>query len=120
MGGTRGYHSPVGWTRDFAYAARQLSRAPGFALSVAATLGIGVGVTTAVLAVVNAVLLRPLPFANAEQLVRVVDEPSSDGTGTTGRVASALEAEEFVDLEARVQSLAHVGVYVGATSTLKG
>jgi putative ABC transport system permease protein len=59
--------------RDLYHAARSLSLAPGHALVVVATLAIGVGGATAVVAVVREALLRPLPFREPERLVRVWD-----------------------------------------------
>jgi predicted permease len=52
-----------------AYAVRSLRRAPGFSLAVVATLTIGIGSAAAIFAVVDAVLLRPLPYGHPEQLV---------------------------------------------------
>jgi predicted permease len=55
--------------QDVRYAVRQLRRAPVFALTVALTLALGIGSATAVFSVLDATLLRPLPFANQERLV---------------------------------------------------
>ncbi len=52
-----------------AYAVRSLRRAPGFSLAVVATLTIGIGSAAAIFAVVDAVLLRPLPYGQADRLV---------------------------------------------------
>jgi predicted permease len=52
-------------------ALRQLGRAPGFALVVLLTLALGIGATTATFSVVRGVLLRPLPFPDADRVVRV-------------------------------------------------
>lgn len=60
-----------GWTQDLRIALRGLRRAPGFALAVVLTLGLGIGVNTALFSVVNAVLLRPLPVPERERLVGV-------------------------------------------------
>lgn len=59
-------HSLIG---DIRYALRQLRRSPGFALTIIATLALGIGSATAVFSVIDAVLLRPLPFAHPERLV---------------------------------------------------
>jgi predicted permease len=56
---------------DLRYAARWLARSPGFSLSAVLTLALGVGGTTAVVCVVDGVLLRPLPYPDAERLVTV-------------------------------------------------
>ena len=55
--------------RDAGYALRQLRRKPGFALTVIATLGLGIGATTVVYSIIDAVLLRPIPFPAPERLV---------------------------------------------------
>jgi predicted permease len=64
----------IGWVeqvaRDLRFAGRQLRRGPGFAAVVAATLGLGIGGTTAVFSIVQAVLMAPLPYEQPGQLVR--------------------------------------------------
>ena len=64
----------IGWleqaARDLRYACRQLGRSPGFAAVVVTTLGVGIGGTTAVFSVVQAVLVTPLPYEQPGQLVR--------------------------------------------------
>ena len=55
--------------RDFRYAARSLMRTPGFTVVAVAVLALGIGAASAILSLVSAVWLKPLPFANAERIV---------------------------------------------------
>jgi predicted permease len=68
----------IGWIeqaiQDLGYAYRQLCASPGYAAVVAATLGLGIGGTTAVFSVVQAVLLAPLPYEESGQLVRLYQQ----------------------------------------------
>jgi putative ABC transport system permease protein len=61
--------------QDLRHAARSLLRAPGFAIITAATLGLGIGATTAVFSIVDGVLLRSLPFPQANRLVDIKQAP---------------------------------------------
>ena len=56
-------------TQDLRYALRQLWRRPGFALTAILTLALGIGATTAVFSVVDATLLRPLPFPEPDRII---------------------------------------------------
>lgn len=57
--------------RDLRYAGRSLGRNPGFAALAVLIMGLGIGANTAVFSVVNAVLLKPLPYRNPERIVRL-------------------------------------------------
>ena len=90
--------------RDLRYAARSLRGSPGFAAVAVLTLAIGVGATTALFSTVNATMLRPLPYADPEQLVNVRSR-LSNGQLTTG-LLSALNLGLFKDPSLPVQSAA--------------
>ena len=57
--------------RDLSFAVRTLRKNPAFTITAILTLGLGVGASTAIFSVVNAVLLRPLPYANPERLATI-------------------------------------------------
>jgi putative ABC transport system permease protein len=70
--------------RDFYYAVRMLRKQPGFACAAILTLALAIGASTAIFAVVDALLLRALPFPEADRLVQVVRAyPGAFGTATS-------------------------------------
>ncbi len=67
------------WTTDFMHAARCLRRAPGFTFVTVATLALAIGANTAIFSVIDTVLLDPLDFPDADQLVSIrASAPGSD------------------------------------------
>ena len=65
--------------RDLSLALRQIRRNPGFSAIAIATLALGIGVNTAMFSAVDAVLIRPLPYADADRLVMIWDDIEPDG-----------------------------------------
>jgi putative ABC transport system permease protein len=98
---------------DIRYGIRSLLKRPGFTALAVLTLALGIGASTAIFSVVDGVLLRALPYPNADQLVqlREVNEKGS-------RVA--FTEPNFVDLRARNHTLEGVAQYHGELVTITG
>src|ERR1700704_2272050 len=62
------------FVRDLAFAARTLRKSPVFAVTAILTIALGIGASTAIFSVTNAVLLRPLPYKNPDRLAFVISD----------------------------------------------
>jgi putative ABC transport system permease protein len=87
--------NPGEWPREVRHAARSLWKARGFSLIVILTLALGIGANAAIFSVVNAVVLRPLPYQDPDRLVVVWDNLIRHQLKDI--VVSALEYTEFRD-----------------------
>lgn len=90
--------------QDLRYGLRSVRRSPGFAAAVILTLGLGIGVTTAMFSVVHGVLLRPLPFPDAERVV-VIHQRDSLGRDHNQSAAN------FIDLTRDLRSVSGLAGY---------
>lgn len=99
--------------RDIRYALRSLSRAPGFALAVVLTLGLGIGANTAIFSVVRGVMLRPLPHKDGSRLMYL--RQSANGPG---RENIAFSVPEINDFRESSKTLAGIAEYSPFTETL--
>ena len=99
--------------QDVRYALRTLVERPGFTVVAALTIALGVGGTTAMFGVVDAVLLRPLPYADPDRLVML-------WTRTTGGPQGAASWPEFVDWREMNRTFADMAVWRGQSVNLTG
>ena len=67
--------------RDLKHAVRSLVASPGFVAVAVITLAFGIGMTATVYGLVQAVLLRPLPYGDSDSVVRIVEHPRRAGSG---------------------------------------
>jgi predicted permease len=101
----------VNLIQDLRYGVRQLRRSPGFAVTVLLTVALGVAATTVVFSLVNAVLLRPLPFPEPERLLSL-DTLGRPG-GTTGPATASMDTSypNFFDWRSENKSFASMASY---------
>jgi putative ABC transport system permease protein len=90
--------------RDVRMGVRSLARAPVYTLTAAAALALGIGANTAVFTVLSAVLLRPLPYADADRVVVVHN-------AWEGAAEARLSPAEYIDYAERVRAFSALGVY---------
>lgn len=99
--------------KDIRYGLRSLAKRPGFTVIAALTLALGIGASTAIFSVVDGVLLRPLPYPNAEQIVQL--------RGVSPRGGRLAFAEpNFLDVRARSHAFESIAQYSGSLTTVTG
>jgi putative ABC transport system permease protein len=103
--------------RDLRYAVRTLLKTPGFALAGVVILGLGIGVNSAIFTVVNAVVLKPLPFADADRIVRIWHTPPPTLFTTP---VFALSPANFIDWEEQNEVFERMAIYQTGRQTLTG
>jgi len=96
-------------TQDLRYTARTLSRGRGFALTAIAVIALGVGATTAAFSVADFVLFRPLPFPDADRLVRLCEGPR---TGAGWGCMNQLSPANYRDFKTMSSSMEAIGAFV--------
>src|ERR1700720_2008489 len=107
---------------NFRYGFRMLSRNPVFAITAILCAALGTGATTAIFSVVNAVLVRPLPYAHADRLVRVFTEFPKEvsSSSANGFRHFWLSPPEFFDIQRDTQSWEAFEGWVNGPANLAG
>lgn len=113
----------IGWiehtVQDLRHALRQLARSPAFAGLVVVTLALGIGSTTAIFSVVEAVLLRPLPYPDAGRVVRIIERtPEQANEIGYQQSLAGIWTRDLPALREQVPMLSHVGVYSAVLATV--
>ncbi|HYJ06812.1 MAG TPA: ABC transporter permease [Chthoniobacterales bacterium] len=97
--------------KDLRYGVRTLLKQPGFTAIAVLTLALGIGANTAIFSVVNAVLLRPLPYQNPDQLIAVYEKRPA-----LGRERGFVSPPDFIDWRAQNTVFANIAAYAPWTA----
>src|ERR1700740_3110726 len=98
---------------ELRYGLRMLRKAPGFSAVAIVSLALGIGASTAIFSVVDAVLLRPLPYPNPQQIVRVWEQ-APDGH------RMSLADPNFEDFRAQNHTLTGLALYNDGPESVSG
>ena len=103
------------FAQDCRYAVRTLLRAPGFTIAAVLSLAVGIGANTAIFSVASALLLRPLPYADADRLVILWNR--SPGLGIS---EDWFSTAQYFDIKDGTSSFEEVAIAIGANYNLTG
>jgi putative ABC transport system permease protein len=101
--------------KDLQYSVRTLRKMPGFTIVALLVLALGIGANTAIFSVVNSVVLRPLPYPNADRLALIWETDLKDGIKREGP-----SAPNFLDWQEQSQSFDEMSLLEVGTGTLTG
>src|SRR5690242_20897201 len=96
---------------DLRFALRALRHDLGFAIIAVVILALGIGANIAVFSVVNTILLRPLPFPDAQKLVRIVEKDPK--AGESGKTYTADATQDFQQQNHSFQSVSGYFAFTG-------
>jgi predicted permease len=106
--------------QDLHYAARMLRKQPAFTLAAVLTLALGIGAYTAIFSLVNSIVLKPLAYPRAEELVSL--RHTAPGAAGMGNLASdlRLSASMYFTYAEHTRTFSHIGVWSAGTATVTG
>ena len=104
--------------QDARYALRAMRKNPGFALVVIVTLGLGIGANTAIFSVVDAVLLRPLPYPEADRIVQVWHTPPQEAF--PGRKTFSVSPANYLDWRDQSRSFESLAAFADEQVSYSG
>jgi putative ABC transport system permease protein len=105
--------------RDLRYALRTLARTPGFVAVTLLTLMLGIGANLAIFTVVHAVLLRPLPIADPDRVVRIFDDFTVTGARSVGLSVPELQDIEQSGVFSQVSAIWAISVALGGAGQVQ-
>jgi putative ABC transport system permease protein len=104
--------------QDTRYAVRRLGLNRGFTTVAVLTVALGIGANTAIFSVVNAILLRPLPFKNSDRFIQLMQNvPATEGSSGARSEAAVLSVAELTLLQVSTRTLTDAGTYSVITKT---
>jgi putative ABC transport system permease protein len=106
------------WIADLRYGFRVLRRSPGFALGAVFVLALGIGANTAIFSIVNAALLRPLPYEDSSRLMQVWHVPPAKSF--PGMTLFSVSPANFLDWQRQSSSFEGMTAYGGRSLTFGG
>src|SRR5215467_8340114 len=101
--------------QDMRYALRTLRHAPGFTAVATLTLAVGIGANAAIFSFVNGILLNPLPYPNADRIVRVLEKPPGPPTARNG-----ISTLNYLDWEKQNDVFEHMAPITAGSAVLTG
>ncbi len=106
--------------QDLRFALRVLAKSPGFAIVAVMALALGIGANTAIFSIIDAVLLRSLPYGDPDQLVRVSQTQPTQNAGANSGQGGPTSPANFVDWKTQNQSFSDMAAYSVAAFSLLG